>query len=175
MHNRSILTFIFDYQTGSRYPMVGNTSVTERPCLIVQLTDTSFWSRPDNTVYAGCFTTSSSSEASAAPTTRTRKLKTAWKKLLLYKSLCPLQRTQKVNGTSVYSSAWGQKRLRELKFHLGLKLWDCVWLRPQEYSFAWLNSKDLITWPVERKNRVMCSSCHKIKQILSGHYLTDFW
>lgn len=84
--------------------MVGNTGVRESRCLIAQLTDTSFWTLPDNTVYTGYFTTSSSSKLTAPPTTRTRKLKTAWKKLLLF-GMGPLWRTQTVNSTNVYLNA----------------------------------------------------------------------
>lgn len=137
MHNRSIFTFIFDYQTGSRYPMVGNTSATERPCLIVQLTDTSFWSRPDNTVYAGCFVTSSSSEASAAPTTGTRTLKTAWKTLLLYGSLCPLGCPQKVNGTSVYFNAGGREAFERVEISFRTESLVLLFARASG-KFLWL-------------------------------------
>lgn len=82
-------------QTGSWYPMVGNTSETERQCLIAQLTDTSFWSLPDNAVYPGYSSASSSSKLTAPPTTRTRTLRRACWKLRLHGTLCPLRCTKK--------------------------------------------------------------------------------
>lgn len=63
----------WNIKTGSEQPVVGNNSVTARRGSIVQLKDTSFWSLPDNTVYTGHLTESSSSKLTALPTTGTRK------------------------------------------------------------------------------------------------------
>lgn len=85
-----------DIKTGSEHPVVGNNSVTAGRGSIVQLKDTSFWSLPDNTVYTGHLTESSSSKLAALPTTGTRKSRTGWEKVLLDGSPCSLQGSQTV-------------------------------------------------------------------------------
>lgn len=63
----------WDMKTGPEHPVVGNNSVTARRGWIVQLKDTSFWSLPDNTVYTGHLTESSSSKLTALSTTGSRR------------------------------------------------------------------------------------------------------